>query len=135
MDLDATERTGVAVTQCDSVGPNVVSTTSKLSLTTLASFGDAVDIFRVEKEATQPGDGSTINFSIDVRRGFEVGQYVMHILETNCETKEKVAILCLDELCAVKIHDRLNSSNMGQDFRAGNYLSRYDWMHMVSPLW
>jgi len=105
----------------------VVSCTKKLCLTeeAFASFGGQVDIFRKEKVTSE---GGTISFVLDTKRQFEPGQYVMHIVQM--EVQNKVAILCLEDLCPLKIHNRLKKSNMGQDFSASNYMNRYDWFHM-----
>jgi len=106
----------------------VVSCTKKLSLTEealFASFGGPTDIFLEQKT---PSEGGTIGFVLDTRRQFEAGQYVMHLVEP--ETGMKVAIVCLEDLCPVKIHNRLKASNMGDDFSASNYMNRYDWFHM-----
>jgi len=110
----------------------VVSCTNKLYLTeeAMTSFGGPDDIFRKEKV---PSQGGTINYVLTGQRQFEAGEYVMHIVTTDpepeAESSCKVAILCLEDLCPVKIHNRLTASNMGQDHKATNYMSRYDWFH------
>lgn len=88
------------------------------------SFGDSKDILR--KKIKKSSSGDTISFTMETRREFVPGKYLMKKLRGDNRIDTIIYHSTVDP---DKIRNLLFHCNVGSNYRERNYLNRYDWMH------
>lgn len=97
---------------------------TSVHVSSYVAFGDIEDITRRKIHKSSSGD--TISFTMETRRKFVPGKYLMKKLRGDNRIDTVIYHSTVDP---DKIKNLLFHCDVGSNFKERNYLNRYDWMH------